>query len=191
MPRPRTFIGTQLINKLLPRIFRMNIRPTRDTGRPTGGTTTLAFFAPTRVMFPARAVKPEPQRRRLKEQTCILQPRHHREHGQDDGTAPRNPTQLINTRSRRLKPGTVAIRQIPKEDGRRKSSMRQNERRNGNRQQIAWVNQQPSTRNMAICASQARPSKFCRIRSGCESADYPAENRTDKQPDTATFQRRG
>ncbi|MFP1463212.1 hypothetical protein ACLB1E_24975 [Escherichia coli] len=50
----------------------------------------------------------------------------------------------------------------------------------------------PSTRNMAICASQARPSKFCRMPSAV--ANRPITQQKTAQinsQNTATFQRRG
>ncbi|SRN43882.1 Uncharacterised protein [Shigella flexneri] len=80
------------------------------------------------------------------------------------GTAPRNPTQLINTRSRRLKP-RKGSNPANTERGRAKNIIHADKMSAGmaiGSRSLGLTNS-PSTRNMAICASQARPSKFCRM----------------------------
>ena len=134
-------------------------------GDPIGGTTTLAFFAAQESDVPCNSSDTSTTKKAtLKNNRALSRPAIIGNTARIIGTAPRRPTQLINIRSRRLKPRNGS-RPANTDSGRAIKIIHIDRMSAG----IAighrsdGVTSRPSTRNMAICASHARPSKFCRI----------------------------
>ncbi|MNY33537.1 hypothetical protein D3C86_1678200 [compost metagenome] len=79
------FISAQLINKLLPRVLRVDIQPHARDRQSDRWNHHFGFFC-----RPSQRGSLEQQRhqhheeRDVKEQAGVIQPGHHREHGQND-----------------------------------------------------------------------------------------------------------
>ncbi|CZU85764.1 Uncharacterised protein [Enterobacter hormaechei] len=130
-----------------------------------GGTTTLAFFAaqPSDVPWNSNDTSTT-KKATLKNRRALSSPAIIGNTARIIGTAPRSPTQLINIRSRRLNPRNGSS-PANTDSGRAKKIIQADKSSAGTAigSRSDGVTSRPSTRNMAICASQARPSKFCKM----------------------------
>lgn len=158
-------IGPQLVDKLLPRVFRVNIQPDAGDGPADGRHHHFGFFAAHDSEVPCSSSDTSTTKKAtLKNRRALSVPAIIGNTARIMGTAPRRPTQLINTRSRRLKPRNGS-RPANTDRGRAMNIIHIDSSSAGIAigSRSEGVTSRPSTVNMAICASHAVPSKFCRM----------------------------
>src|SRR3990167_7374009 len=140
-------------------------RPARDTGAGSGGTVTRSRLAAQGRLVPCSSRETSTiKKATLKNSWAFGRPAISGNTARMIGTAPRRPTQAIKARSRSWK-ARNGSRPIKIDSGRANRIIHSARPRAGRAiGNSSWgVTSRPRTRNIPICASQARPSSICRM----------------------------
>ena len=138
------FVGAQLIDKLFPRVLRMNIEPHAGDRPAHGRDHHFGFFRrpPERGSLEQQGNQHH-EERHVKEQPRVIQTGHHREHRKDNRhraaqphPADKDPLAQVEA-AKRQQAGKHRQR-----TGEEDHPRGQQQRRNGDRQQVRWRNQQ-------------------------------------------------
>ncbi len=172
----------QLVDKLLPRVFRVNIQPDAGDGPADGRHHHWLFRRPRQRSALQQQRHQHHEEGDIEEQAGVVGPAIIGNTARIMGTAPRRPTQLINTRSRRLKPRNGS-RPANTDRGRAMNIIHIDSSSAGIAigSRSEGVTSRPSTGTWrsAPATPSRRSSAGCRA--GCGSAGCPAESRRDRR----------